>query len=82
MAEKQKERMQRVQFEFSLDALQQLDDIKEKTGASTRAEVVRNALSLYDWLVNDVDPNNTIKVFDDNNDIVALIKAKRFINGF
>jgi len=76
MAEKQKER---VQFEFSLDSLQQLDNIKEKTGANTRAEVVRNALRLYDWLVNDINPNDTIKVFDEKNETVAIIKAKRFL---
>ncbi len=38
MAEKQKER---VQFDFSPEALQRLDEIKRKTGAATRAETVR-----------------------------------------
>ncbi len=73
MVVKQKER---VQFDFAPEALQRLDEIKEKTEATTRAEVVRNALKLYEWIVNEVDPDSTIKVFDKNNEAVAIFKAK------
>ncbi|MET0754374.1 MAG: ribbon-helix-helix protein, CopG family [Pyrinomonadaceae bacterium] len=37
----------RVQFDFTLDALDKLDHIKDATNASTRAEVIRQALKLY-----------------------------------
>ena len=70
---KQKER---VQFDFSLEALKRLDEIKEKTGASTRAETVRNALRLYEWFVNETSPESTIKVLDENNEITSVFKAK------
>ena len=73
MAEKQKER---VQFDFSLEALQHLDNIKQKTGAATRAETVRNALRLYEWLVSEVDPDSTIKVVDKDNQVTSMFKAK------
>ncbi len=74
MAVKQKER---VQFDFAPEALQRLDDIKERTGAATRAEVVRNALKVYEWLVNEIDPDSTIIVLDKNNeDTTARFKAK------
>ena len=73
MAEKQKER---VQFDFSYESLQRLDDVKEKTGATTRAEVVRNALRLYEWLVNEVDTEDTVKVFDKNNEVTSVFKAR------
>jgi len=73
MTEKQKER---VQFDFSLEALQRLDDIKQKTGAATRAETVRNALRLYEWLVSEVDPNSTITVVDKDNEVTSIFKAK------
>ena len=72
MAERRKER---VQFDFSLDALQRLDEIKEKTGASTRAETIRNALKVYEWLVNELDPDSTIKVFDKKDEVVAIVKT-------
>lgn len=72
MAAKQKER---VQFDFSPEALQRLDEIKEKMEATTRAEVVRNALRLYEWLVNEIDPGSTIKVVDKNDKTTAIFKA-------
>jgi hypothetical protein len=72
MAERQKER---VQFDFFPEALQRLDQIKEKTEAATRAEVIRNALKVYEWLVNEIDPDSTIKVIDNSNKEVAIIKT-------
>ena len=73
MPEKQKER---VQFDFSYEALQRLDGVKAKTGATTRAEVVRNALRLYEWLVDEVDAEGTVKVFDKNNEVTSIFKAQ------
>jgi hypothetical protein len=61
MTGRQKER---VQFDFSLDALHRLDALKEKTDAATRAETVRNALRIYEWLISEVDEveyGNTIE---------------------
>ncbi|HEV2705900.1 MAG TPA: ribbon-helix-helix protein, CopG family [Pyrinomonadaceae bacterium] len=37
----------RVQFDFSKEALDKLDEIVEKVNASTRAEVIRRALTLF-----------------------------------
>jgi hypothetical protein len=70
---KQKER---VQFDFSPEALQRLDEIKEKTGAASRAETVRNALRLYEWFVSEADPEGTIKVYDRDNELTSVFKAK------
>lgn len=72
MAAKQKER---VQFDFFPEALQRLDNIKEKTEAATRAEVIRNALKVYEWLVNELDPDSTIKVLDKDDKEIAIIKT-------
>jgi len=67
---------ERLQFDFSPEALQRLDSMKEKTGAATRAETVRNALRLYEWFIDEVDPESTIKIFDKNNELVSAFKAK------
>jgi metal-responsive CopG/Arc/MetJ family transcriptional regulator len=67
---------ERLQFDFSTEALKRLDDIKDKTDASTRAEAVRNALRLYEWLVNEVDPDYTIKVYDKKNKLVSSFTAR------
>jgi hypothetical protein len=37
----------RVQFDFSKQSLDKLDEIVEKVNASTRAEVIRRALTLF-----------------------------------
>ncbi len=37
----------RVQFDFSRDSLEKLDEIVSSVNASTRAEVIRRALTLY-----------------------------------
>ena len=70
---KQKER---IQFDFTLEALQRLDAIKEQTGATSRAETVRNALRLYEWFVNETSPESTIKILDENNEVTSVFKAK------
>jgi len=69
---KQKER---VQFDFSPEALQRLDEIKDKSGAASRAETVRNALRLYEWFMNETGPESTIKVLDKNNEVTSVFKA-------
>jgi len=66
---------ERLQFDFSTEALQRLDDIKEKTDATTRAEAVRNALRFYEWLVNEVDPESTIKIYKGGK-LVSAFSAK------
>lgn len=70
---------ERVQFDFSPEALKRLDDIKEKTGAATRAETVRNALRLYEWFVNETTPDTVIKLFGKDNEVISAFKAKLLI---
>lgn len=72
MAEKTKERLQ---FDFSTEALKRLDDIKAKASHSTRAETVREALRLYEWLVNEVDPSYSIKIYDQDSKLLTSFKA-------
>jgi hypothetical protein len=44
----------RLQFDFSDEALEQLDELKDATGAPTRAEVIRQALRMLQWTVEQV----------------------------
>jgi len=67
---------QRVQFDFSPEALQRLEDLKEHVDASTKAEVVRNALKIYEWFVTQVDPNAVIEVKDQQDKTIFRIPAK------
>lgn len=55
---------QRVQFDFSLEALKRLETMQELLDAPTKSEVVRNALKVYEWLLTQIDPGSTIEVQD------------------
>lgn len=39
----------RLQFDFSSEAYSRLQEIREESGAKSNAEVVRAALRLYEW---------------------------------
>lgn len=65
----------RVQFEFTLEALARLDALKEVTDAPTRAEIVRKALRLYEWFVNEARSDNTIMSVDRNGELVSQFPA-------
>jgi hypothetical protein len=64
MSIKHENAKQRIQFDFSPDALRRLEELKEKTDASTKAEVVREALKLYEWFVTQVDPDCIVEIKD------------------
>lgn len=69
----------KIQFEFSPDALRRLEDLKMQVDASTWAEVVRNALRVYEWMVTEIDPNYTLEIQDEQGRPVFRIPAKVFI---
>jgi len=67
---------QRVQFDFSPEALQRLEDLKKHVDASTKAEVIRNALKIYEWFVTQIDPNYVIEVQDQDGKAIFRIPVK------
>jgi metal-responsive CopG/Arc/MetJ family transcriptional regulator len=53
----------RLQFDFSDEALQELDDLKSAIGAPNRAEAIRRALQMLQWTIEQVrDEDATIIV--------------------
>lgn len=73
------EKKERLQFDFSPEALKRLDAMKEHAHATTRAEVVRDALRVYEWLLTEVQPSHTIIVVDDNAE-VTRVKASLLLS--
>ncbi len=71
---------QRVQFDFTPEALERLDRLEESTGASTRAEVIRNALKLYDWFVSKIKSDYVVEIRDEANEVVFRIPARVLIS--
>lgn len=66
----------RVQFEFTPDALARLDALKRVTDSPTRAETLRSALRLYEWLVNEAKQDSKIMIMDGNGEITSQFPAK------
>lgn len=52
----------RLQFDFSPESAQRLDALVELTGASSRAEVVRRALQLFDRVVQTQLAGGSVRV--------------------
>jgi hypothetical protein len=65
----------RIQFEFSPDAVERLDRIKRTTDAGSYAELVRNALRVYEWVVETERTGYEIGVVKDGQ----LIKTVEFL---
>ncbi len=54
----------RLQLDFSPEAFERLHRIRERSEAATNAEVVRNALRLYDWFLEQRARNTRLQVVD------------------
>ncbi len=53
---------QKLQFRFSVEAIKRLDHLKEKSSSSTRAEVIRNALQVYEYLIEQSDKGYSVQL--------------------
>ena len=54
----------RLQLDFSPEAFERLHRIRARSDAATNAEVVRNALRLYDWFLEQKVGNARLQVVD------------------
>jgi hypothetical protein len=50
--------------------------MQERLDATTKAEVVRNALKLYEWFITQIDPNSTIEIQDNDGKVQLRIPVK------
>jgi len=67
---------ERVQLDFSAEALYRLDHLKTHLDASTRAEVIRLALRLLEWFATEVPEDAMITVMGKDEKLLAMFKAK------
>ena len=61
----------RVQLDFSEEAFHELNDLKEKLRAPSRAEVIRNALGVLKWMYK--------KKVEQGLDVVAIGSDERVL---
>jgi hypothetical protein len=55
-----------LQLDFTEEAYNRLNAIREMSGAKTNAEVVRNALRLYEWFLEQIRAGYTIQIVKDD----------------
>ena len=63
----------RLQLDFSPEAYERLHRIREMSDASTNAEIVRNALRLYDWFLEQKQSGARLQVV--RGDLVREIEV-------
>ena len=64
--DRREEKEKRLQIDFSPAAYQSLLHLREKAGSRTLAEVVRNALRLYEWFLEQKEQGYKIHLIKDN----------------
>ncbi len=66
----------RVQLDFAPRSMERLNTLKMKTEAASYAEVVKNALRLYEGLIEEVESGKTFLIRDENG---AISPFKMFL---
>lgn len=56
----------RLQFDFTDEALGDLDELKGATGATNRAEVIRQALRLLQWTIEQTQDEKATVLVEKN----------------
>jgi hypothetical protein len=62
----------RVQLDLSPRAVERLNDLKDKTEAASYAEVIKNALKLYDGIISEIESGNEFLTRDKNGTMVPF----------
>jgi hypothetical protein len=74
-----KRQVQRVQFDFSSQQMEMLDAIVQKTGAATRAEMVRRALATYDIILELGGADDIVEIKNKKGEIIFRAPLKMLL---
>lgn len=72
MKKKITDELVRFQVVLTRDTLERLDVVKEHVNATTRVEVLRNALKVYDMIIEEVAKGNEFLIRDKNGDLSKI----------
>ena len=67
---------QRVQLDFSEEAFSRLEDLRKETDSTTKAEVIRDALRVYEWIAEQARAGRVIEVQESDKTPISRIEAK------
>jgi type IV secretory pathway VirD2 relaxase len=63
----------RIQFEFSAEAFERMEKLKDKTHARSYAELIRDALRAFEWMVDEKEAGNEIGAIR-GKEVVHVVK--------
>jgi metal-responsive CopG/Arc/MetJ family transcriptional regulator len=63
----------RIQFEFSDNAVKELDTLREALNAKSRGEVINHAIGVLRWLVKEKQENHKIIIEKNDNSRMEVI---------
>ena len=63
----------RLQFDFTPEALQEIDSLQERTGLASSAEVIRHALRFFQWATEEVDEVGTTLLVERNGEQKEIV---------
>jgi hypothetical protein len=64
----QKQKVVRVQLDMPEDRVKEIEDIMATTGVSTRKDLFENALTFFEWAVNQRKKGRKIASVDENEE--------------
>jgi len=62
----------RVQLDFAPNAMERLNRLKSKTEASSYVEVVKNALRLYEALIEETESGKQFLIRDQDGEVASF----------
>ena len=66
--------MKRIAFELEDETMDQINELIEKTGAASRADLFRDSLRLYMWWTDKQDEGYDVVLRKDGEDTVVELK--------
>jgi hypothetical protein len=72
--------VQRIQFEVPVNRFRELESLMEEGGIATKKELLNNALTLFEWAINEVKQGHTIASVDESDQKYREITMPTFRN--
>jgi maltose-binding protein MalE len=69
----------RVQLDFSEDAFDRLEELRKEADAGSKADVIREAIRVYEWLAEQSKAGRMIEVQDEDGHQVSRVEARWFL---
>jgi hypothetical protein len=69
----------RVQLDFSEDAFDRLEELRKETDVGSKADVIREAIRVYEWLAEQSRAGRMIEVLDEDGQQVSRVEARWFL---